>query len=177
LDVVLAVGGHTAASEAVGASMLWEDELVAVAGPRSPLWGREEPLTVEDYLAQPQVYPLPWPLTQNYLDVELGRSGRHRHLVLRLPSYAGVGTVVQGSDLIASMPDRTAAALLRLHPELRLLPIRPARRSPLEMLWSRGGEREPALRWALDLVREVAAGIGPAVATASGAQAMMSGVS
>lgn len=161
VDFVLAVGGHTPASTLTGVADLWWDELVAVVGPGSGLAGRDGPLAFDEYLALPQVYPLPWGLTQNYLDVELARSGRHRRLVLDLPSYAGVGAVLAASDLIASMPDRTAAALVRLHPGLRMLAIEPARRSPLALLWSRAGEREPALRWARALVQEVADGIGP----------------
>jgi DNA-binding transcriptional LysR family regulator len=156
VDFVFAVGGHTPASEAVGSATLWEDELVVVAGPRSAVFGHTRPLTAEEYLEQPQVYPLPWSLSQNYLDVELGRTGRHRRLLLHLPGYAGVGAVLQRSDLIASMPDRTAAALVGLWPGLRILHLAPARRSPLALLWSLGGQREPALRWARALV-EVAA--------------------
>jgi hypothetical protein len=60
------------------------------------------------------------------------------------------------------MADRTAAALVRLHPALRVIPIAPIRRSPLALLWSRGGQREPALRWARGLVEEAAARIEPA---------------
>ncbi len=164
VDFVFAVGGHTPVAEMIGATVLWQDELVVVAGPLSDLFARQEPLDADAYLGQPQIYPLPWPRTQNFLDIELGRLGCHRHLALHLPGYAGVGAMLRHTDLIASMPDRTAAAIIRSFPDLRLLRLLPARRSPLEMLWSIGGQREPALAWARALVESAAQDVEPAPA-------------
>ncbi|WP_306226545.1 hypothetical protein [Bosea beijingensis] len=78
--------------------------------------------------------PLPWPTTQNYLDVELGRGDRHRKLMLSLPGYAAVGAAIEASDLVACIPDRTAVALRRMHPNLRARHINPPLRSTLSLL-------------------------------------------
>lgn len=162
VDFVLAIGGHTPAIDRVGKDLLWEDEMVVLAGPRSRLFNAAAPIAFDDYIAEPQVYPPPWTSMQNYLDVELARAGKYRNLVQYLPSYAGVGPLLQTSDLIASMPDRTAAALVKLFPGLRIVSTNPAKRSPLHLLWSRAGQdNEPALRWARKLITDVAATIPP----------------
>ena len=156
IDFVMAVGGHTPANEVVGTQRLWEDEMVVLAGPLSPTYAGPDVLTTDAFLELPNVYPLPWPITQNYLDVELGRGDQHRKLMLSLPGYAAVGAAIQASDLVASMPDRTAAALVKAYPGLRVLRLCPPRRSTLSLLWAIGAQRDLALSWARAMLIGVA---------------------
>jgi len=157
LDFVCSVGGHTPTGAEIASAVLWQDELVAVVGPQSRLYDGPDSISTEQYLAEPQIYPVPWPVTQNFLDVALARDGRHRTFALSVPSYAGLGEVLATSDLIASMPDRTAAAIVRNSAALRILRIEPPFRSELSLLWSVVGQREPALQWAKCAVEEAAA--------------------
>lgn len=162
VDFVLAIGGHTPVNEVIGSQSLWDDEMVVLAGPRSSIYDGPDALTMDAFLELPNIYPLPWPTTQNYLDVELGRNDRHRRLMLSLPSYAAVGAAIEASDLVASMPDRSAAALARTRPSLRVLRIDPPRRSTLSLLWAFGGQRDPALGWARSLLLRVASDLSEA---------------
>lgn len=160
VDFVFSIGGHTPAIERVGKDLLWDDEMVVLAGPGAEMFKAAAPVVIDEYIGAPQVSPLPWTPMQNYLDVELARAGMYRNLVQHLPSYAGLGTLLQTSDLIASMPDRTAAALVKLYPSLRIIPTNPAKRSSLQLLWSRAGQaNEPALRWARKMITDAAATI------------------
>lgn len=156
VDFVFSVGGHTPTGIEVASLVLWEDELVAVVGPESSAYEAPGSLSTDRYLEQPQVYPVPWPVTQNYLDVELARKGRHRTFALSVPSYASVGPTLLVTDLIASMPDRTATAITRAYPQLRILRVTPPRRSDLSLLWSAAGQREPELSWARGIIQEAA---------------------
>lgn len=153
---VLAIGGHTPVNEVIAARPLWTDELMVLAGPRSSIYDGPDVVPIETVLELPNIYPLPWPTTQNYLDVELGRGDRHRKLMLSLPGYAAVGAAIEASDLVACMPDRTATALRRMHPSLRARHINPPLRSTLSLLWALGGQRDPALKWAGSLIAQVA---------------------
>lgn len=159
IDFVLAIGGHTPVNEVIAARPLWTDELMVLAGPRASIYDGPDVVTIETVLELPNIYPLPWPTTQNFLDVELGRGDRHRKLMLSLPSYAAVGPAIEASDLVACMPDRTAVALKRMHPSLRARHIYPPLRSTLSLLWALGGQRDPALKWAGSLICEVASGL------------------
>ena len=156
LDFVFSIGGHTPTGEEIASIVLWQDELVAVAGRKSALYDGPDTVSLNSYLAQPQVYPVPWPVTHNYLDVSLARSGRYRTFSLSVPSYAGLGQVLEASDLIASMPDRTAAAVVKGSPTLRILRIEPQRRSDLTLLCSVRDQKEPALHWAKSIIQEAA---------------------
>jgi len=163
LDFVCSVGGHTPTGAEIASAVLWEDELVAVVGPQSRLYDGPDSISTEQYLAEPQIYPVPWPVTQNFLDVELARDGRHRTFALCVPSYAGLSEVLASSDLIASMPNRTAAAVVRTSNALRMLRIEPRHRSELSLLWSVVGQREPALQWAKEAIEEAASLVPQAV--------------
>ena len=44
-------------------------------------------------------------------DDELAKLGRKRHVVLAVPQFNGLGTLLAETDIVASVPDYTAAAL------------------------------------------------------------------
>jgi DNA-binding transcriptional LysR family regulator len=155
LDVVLSVGGHTPRVEGLSISMLWEDELVALQGPQGPL-PKGTPVPLEQLVACPQIYPLPWPRAQNYLDIRLARGGRRRAIALSVPSYAAVGPILMQTDLVASMPDRTALAVLRHYPRLDLVRIFPAQVNTLAVETSTAFQESSAGRWFLAQLRSVA---------------------
>jgi DNA-binding transcriptional LysR family regulator len=159
VDFVASVGGHTPAGETVSIETLWEDEVVAIAGEGGPLAPHASETTLTELLDLAHLYPLPWPTSQNYLDVWLARQGRHRQIALALPSYAGVAEVLLRTDLVAMMPDRTAAALLRQAGGLRILRIVPALRSQLSLEWRRRDATDPDLTWVRRIIAEAAAAV------------------
>jgi DNA-binding transcriptional LysR family regulator len=131
-DVVLSVGGHTPPRDDISKDMLWEDELVALQGPQGPLPG-EATVDFDTVLACPQIYPVPWPPSQNYVDVRLAREGRQRPIVVSVPGYGAVGDLLRATSLVATMPDRTALAIMSNHPDLCLVRITPTIRTPLSI--------------------------------------------
>lgn len=131
-DVVLSVGGHTPPREDIWKETLWEDELVALQGPQGPL-PSDQAVDFDTVLDCPQVYPVPWPQSQNYLDVRLAREGRQRPIAVSVPSYGALGDLLRATSLVATMPDRTALAVMSNHPDLYLVRMTPAIRTPLSI--------------------------------------------
>jgi DNA-binding transcriptional LysR family regulator len=131
-DVVLSVGGHTPPRDDISKDMLWEDELVALQGPQGPLPG-DATVDFDTVLTCPQIYPVPWPPSQNYVDVRLAREGRQRPIVVSVPGYGAVGDLLRATSLVATMPDRTALAIMSNHPDLCLVRITPTIRTPLSI--------------------------------------------
>lgn len=112
--------------------MLWEDELVALRGPAGPL-PKGQTVDFDTVLDCPQVYPVPWPPSQNYVDVRLAREGRQRPIVVSVPGYGAVGDLLRATSLVATMPDRTALAIMSNHPDLCIVRITPIIRTPLSI--------------------------------------------
>lgn len=156
VDFVLSIGGTTPVGALVDGITLWEDELVVLAGPRSDLYDCADRISTELFLAHRHVYPLPWPISQNYLDVELARRGQHRNIAVSLPSYAALGHLLETTDLVSSLPDRSARSLMRSHADLKLLRLEPARRSELSLLWGIAAAQEPAIAWIRDIIQRAA---------------------
>jgi DNA-binding transcriptional LysR family regulator len=131
-DVVLSVGGHTPPREDIWKEVLWEDELVALQGPQGPL-PSDATVDFDTVLDCPTVYPVPWPQSQNYLDIRLAREGRQRPIAISMPSYGAMGDLLRATSLVATMPDRTALADIANHLDLRLVRITPTIRTPLSI--------------------------------------------
>ena len=131
-DVVLSVGGHTPRRGDILKETLWEDELVALQGPEGPL-PSDATVDLDTVLGCPQIYPVPWPQSQNYLDIRLAREGRERPIAVATPSYGAVGDLLRATSLVATMPDRTALAVMASHPDLCLVRITPTIRTPLSI--------------------------------------------
>jgi DNA-binding transcriptional LysR family regulator len=155
VDVVLSVGGHTPPHESLVIETLWHDELVAVQGPRGPLASLNQ-IDLDSVLEWPQIYTVPWPKSQNYLDIQLARKGRHRAIRVSMPSYAAAGEVLNRTPLVAMMPDRTAAALTLRHRDLIVVPIRPAILTPLFIESSKAFAETLAGAWFRDLILKTA---------------------
>jgi DNA-binding transcriptional LysR family regulator len=147
-DIVLSVGGHTPRSPDLWIETFWQDELVAVQGAYGPL-SRDQTISLEEAVALPQVYCVPWPREQNYLDIRLARAGRRRPIALSLPSYATAGEVLTGTQLIAILPDRTALRLLQQYSDLRLVRMDPPVRTPLVIETSQRFRESAAGAWFL----------------------------
>ncbi len=129
-EIVLSVGGHTPRDADLWIETFWQDELVAIQGPDGPL-SPHQTISLEEAVALPQVYSVPWPREQNYLDIRLARAGRRRPIALSLPSYAAVGDALTETHYIAILPDRTALWLADRYRDLHLVRIDPPVRAPL----------------------------------------------
>ena len=147
-DIVLSVGGHTTHGTDLWIAPFWQDELVVLQGPNGPL-PPDRPITLDEAVTLPQLYCVPWPREQNYLDIRLARDGRRRPIALSLPGYAAAGEALIGTGLIAILPDRTALRLLARHGDLHLIRIAPSIHLPLSIETSQRFRSSTAGAWIL----------------------------
>jgi LysR family transcriptional activator of mexEF-oprN operon len=82
--------------------------------------------------------------------------GKARTVRVSVPSFSLVGDVVEGSALLATVPQSHAQHLLRTRPHLRTAPLPIALEgSTIEMLWLRVTDDDPALAFVRGLVERV----------------------
>ncbi len=88
-------------------------------------------------------------------DAELATLGHKRHIAMTLPGFTGVMSVVAGSDLIATVPDRLVE---RLAPRLNLgvyrLPLTQMS-AEIDLIWHKRATRNPAHGWLRDTVLDI----------------------
>lgn len=153
LDV--AVTARRRAPAGIVWSALFEDRFVTVARRGHPRVGSTLSLERFCQLGHVVVDPEGRQGT-SAVDDELGRMGRARRVVLRVPSFVAVPPVVAESDLVATLPERLArrfAEALGLHivkTPLALAPLRVA------LGWHERARHDPGHVWFRRLLTEVA---------------------
>jgi LysR family transcriptional activator of mexEF-oprN operon len=82
------------------------------------------------------------------IDNDLARIGRSRRVVLAVPQFAGLRALLAGTDMLATVPDYAACALIEGSSQLRAddppFDIVP---SELSMVWNGVNDNDPAERW------------------------------
>ncbi|HVI88613.1 MAG TPA: LysR substrate-binding domain-containing protein [Dongiaceae bacterium] len=104
-------------------------------------------LSLDDFCARPHAMVSFAGDLSGYIDEELARLGRTRQVVLAVPQFNGLGTLMAGTDLLASVPDYAAAVLasaggLRIEDHPLDLPS-----FELHMAWRGAHDTDPAERW------------------------------
>jgi len=82
-----------------------------------------------------------------------------RDVRVSIPSFHGVGAIVRGTDMLATVPRLVAEDQLRLHPSLAIaeLPFDLTSSSVgMELLWRPPLDDEPSVRFVMDHVRRIA---------------------
>lgn len=69
-------------------------------------------LTLDDYCARPHALVSFAGDLSGFVDEELEKFGRKRKVVLAVPQFNGLGTLLAGTDIIATVPDYAAQALI-----------------------------------------------------------------
>jgi LysR family transcriptional regulator, mexEF-oprN operon transcriptional activator len=94
----------------------------------------------------------------------LGRAGRARRVRCSVSTFANIGALVDGSPLLATVPEIVAREIRRVHPHLRTatLPFE-LPRSPLELLWSAAVDDDPACAFLRARIVEIVQGIGQGI--------------
>ncbi|CAH0239481.1 MULTISPECIES: LysR substrate-binding domain-containing protein [Pseudomonas] len=105
------------------------------------------PLTLDEYCARPHVLVSHTANVSGYADEWLAELGRTRQVVLSVPQYSALPALLAGTDLIASLPDYTAAAMaasgaLFQEPFPFKTPT-----LDLSMVWLSHVDSDPAERW------------------------------
>ncbi|AYF90706.1 LysR family transcriptional regulator [Pseudomonas sp. DY-1] len=108
---------------------------------------RPEPLTLDDYCERPHaMVSFSGDLCGN-IDLDLQRVERSRNVVLAVPQFSGLRSLLPRTELIATVPDYAACALVAgtsLRAEDPPFSIAPAE---LSMVWSGAHDNDPAERW------------------------------
>lgn len=82
-----------------------------------------------------------------FIDEELQKLGRQRRVVLAVPQFNGLGTLLSGTDILATVPDYTAAALTAAGGvRAEDLPL-DCPSFELHMAWRGAQDNDPAERW------------------------------
>ncbi len=108
---------------------------------------RSGALTLDDYCARPHaLVSFSGDLSGN-IDLDLARIGRTRRVVLAVPQFSGLRALLKGTDLIATVPDYAACALVEDCALRADDPPFPIDESELSMAWSGVHDNDPAERW------------------------------
>jgi LysR family transcriptional activator of mexEF-oprN operon len=78
-----------------------------------------------------------------FIDEELEKLGRKRHVVLAVPQFNGLSTLLAGTDIVATVPDYTADALTAAGGVRAEDPPLPTRTFELHMAWRGSQDNDP----------------------------------
>jgi LysR family transcriptional activator of mexEF-oprN operon len=109
---------------------------------------RPGPLTLDEFCERPHaLVSFSGDLT-GAIDNDLARIGRSRRVVLAVPQFAGLRSLLAGTDMLASVPDYAACALIEGSSQLRADdPPFDIVLSELSMVWNGVNDNDPAERW------------------------------
>lgn len=104
-------------------------------------------LSLDDYCARPHALVSFAGDLNGFIDDQLLKMGRSRKVVLAVPQFNGLGTLLAGTDLLSVVPDYTAAVLTAVG-GLRAedLPLE-TRTFEMSMAWRGAQDNDPAERW------------------------------
>ena len=104
-------------------------------------------LTLDDYCARPHALVSFAGDLSGFVDEELEKFGRKRKVVLAVPQFNGLGTLLAGTDIIATVPDYAAQALIAAGGLRAEDPPFETRAFELSMAWRGAQDNDPAERW------------------------------
>ncbi|WP_259640377.1 LysR substrate-binding domain-containing protein, partial [Pseudomonas syringae] len=105
------------------------------------------PLSLDDFCARPHALVSFAGDLSGFIDEHLEKLDRKRHVVLAVPQFNGLATLLTGTDIIATVPDY-AAQVLTAAGGVRAedLPIE-TRTFELHMAWRGAQDNDPGERW------------------------------
>jgi len=133
---------------------LFRDPFVIVARNGHP--ALTSPLSVEDYAGLGHVLVSPRGDTTGAVDRPLAARGLKRRIRLLVATYLALPAVLQATDLIATVPQRTARHIAATGLAIAPLPFDQA--VTVAMAWHRRNARTPAQVWFRERLIEAAAG-------------------
>ena len=147
-------GGPTTAPRGIRRRELFRDDFTTLVRPGHPRIRRK--LDLDAYLGERHVLVTPTGRPGSQIDNRLAELGHRRTIALTLPHFMAAALVVSQTDLVTTLPTRTAVPIAR-HLKLRRLP------PPLSGLgytmsayWHLRVAHDPAVTWLLDAATEAA---------------------
>jgi len=109
---------------------------------------RPGPLTLDEFCERPHALVSFSGDLSGAIDNDLARIGRSRRVVLAVPQFAGLRALLAGTDMLATVPDYAASALIEGSSQLRAddAPF-DINLSELSMVWNGVNDNDPAERW------------------------------
>lgn len=155
----LAIGLFPRLSPKHEARVLFSETYACLFDPSSRR--RHAPLRLKEYMASPHIRVSPHDIAMNEIhgpvDQRLAELGLQRQVVLTSPNYLVVPYILMGTDLIATMPARTARVCADMFPlALASVPFA-APKLDMMMIWHRRNSNDPAHRWLRGVIEGAAA--------------------
>ena len=132
---------------------LLRDPSVVIARRGHPI--AKQPLSIETYAAQNHILVSPRGDTVGAIDRILMDLGLRRRVVLLVATYLAVPAALAASDLVATVPSRTARQIAAAAP-IEILPLPIDHAVTIEMAWHRRAASEPGQAWFRSLLIEAA---------------------
>ncbi len=156
-EIDLAVSPHRGSAPALVWRHLFHEDFICMARKGHPELRGKKRLSLERFLALPQVMIAPDGKPGSVLDDELARLGKRRRVALRVPSFLVAPLVVAESDLIGTFPARLARRMARALP-LQLFPT-PLALPGFDILtaWHERFRQDAGHAWFRRVLTEVAA--------------------
>ncbi len=132
---------------------LLRDPFVLIVRRGHPLAG--PPLSIEAYAALDHVLVSPRGDTSGAVDRALSDYGLKRRIALLVATYLALPAVLKASDLVATVPQRTARQIAAIA-EIAIMPLALDLSVPVSMAWHRRAASEPAQIWFRSLLIEAA---------------------
>jgi LysR family transcriptional activator of mexEF-oprN operon len=104
-------------------------------------------MSLDDFCSRPHALVSFAGDLSGFIDTALEKIDRKRHVVLAVPQFNGLGTLLQGTDIVATVPDYTADALTAtggLRAEDLPLEIQSFE---MHMAWRGSQDNDPGERW------------------------------
>ena len=152
IDVAVAHLGNLPAH--IEQAILLRDPFVVVMRKGHP--AAAPPLSLEAYAAQQHVLVSPRGATSGALDRILVDFGLKRRIALLVATYLAVPAALAQSDLVATVPSRTASQIAQTA-EIAILPLPIDFAMTVSMAWHRRAHSDPAQTWFRSLLTDAAA--------------------
>ena len=104
-------------------------------------------MSLDDFCARPHALVSFAGDLSGYIDTELEKTGRKRHVVLAVPQFNGLSTLLAGTDIVAMVPDYTAEALTAAGGVRAEDPPLEIESFELHMAWRGAQDNDPGERW------------------------------
>jgi DNA-binding transcriptional LysR family regulator len=127
---------------------LFRDDFTCVVRKGHPRIGRT--LSLDAYVGERHVLVTPTGRPGSLVDDRLTELGRRRDVALTLPHFMAAGLVVAGTDLVSTLPTRTATPMARHLGLRRLAPPLPGLEYAMFAYWHSRVAHDPAVAWLLD---------------------------
>jgi DNA-binding transcriptional LysR family regulator len=153
----VAIAHLRAPPTAIESRMLMRDPFVVIVRKGHPL--AAEPLSIEAYAGQSHILVSPRGDTSGAIDRLLVDFGLRRRISLLVATYLAVPVALAASDLIATVPSRTARQIAATA-EIEILPLPIDLSMTVSMAWHRRAASEPAQAWFRSVLLDAAAADG-----------------